>query len=296
MVILTATLPQYANGNFFLQAQGSNISEIAGSLNTFGVFSAPIQSNLAYGITMLPPSGTSYSRFGTTFTSQNGGTQDISALLIAATPPPLVTGGLLLTPTTDQTVNQPDNTTLTFNAGTGADAAQISATDNLIAVDANTIALLANADGAGDPGSVVIQAATGSSSGSIAAMTGSVIQLAGIVFEDYRIVSSDTTIDYTFTASCAIIDASLNDVILTLPNELQLFGGPFGVDTMELPVVRYDFSPSANTVTVMATSPSTIQGEASITLPNKTCVTLLGVTDPNTGNLIWIIQTDNRPA
>lgn len=93
MVIVTATLPQYANGNFFLQSAGSNINQVAGILNNFGVFAAPILPNVQYGITILPPTGTSYSRFGVAFTSINATTQDITAILTASIPPPFGIGG-----------------------------------------------------------------------------------------------------------------------------------------------------------------------------------------------------------
>lgn len=96
-MIVTATLPQYANGNFFIQALGSNISEVAGTINTFGVFVAVLLPNLDWGITILPASGTSYSRFGTTFTSAAIGTQDITDILTPAIPPPVSNGILLKT-------------------------------------------------------------------------------------------------------------------------------------------------------------------------------------------------------
>lgn len=92
-MIITATLIQYANGTFFVQAPGSNINEVAGQISTFGVLTASLIPNLDYGITILPPEGTSYSRFGALFTAQSDGTQDITAILTAAIPPPVGFGG-----------------------------------------------------------------------------------------------------------------------------------------------------------------------------------------------------------
>lgn len=108
-MIITATLIQYANGTFFVQAPGSNINEVAGQISTFGVLTASLIPNLDYGITILPPEGTSYSRFGALFTAQSDGTQDITAILTAAIPPP-VSGSL------------PDTTNLISGDGTGGGA------------------------------------------------------------------------------------------------------------------------------------------------------------------------------
>lgn len=90
-MIITATIPQYANGTFFIQAPGSNVNEVAGQISNLGLFNASVLPNFWYGITILPAEGTSYSRFGAMFTSSpaSAETQDITAILNAATPPPV---------------------------------------------------------------------------------------------------------------------------------------------------------------------------------------------------------------
>lgn len=91
-VTVTATIPQYGNGNYFIQAVNNNQNQVSGNISNTGQFSTVVIANTLYGITITPPNGSSFSRFGTTFTSVATGTQDISTILEAAIPPPVSSG------------------------------------------------------------------------------------------------------------------------------------------------------------------------------------------------------------
>lgn len=198
---------------------------------------------------------------------------------------------VLLNPTGSQTITQPTGTD--FKVTGGSDIQLISA---LITLQAPIVELVAPVDTSGNAGQIAVIASPGATSGSLVQLQGSVALFAGIGFEAYAIVTTSTTLDFTFGGSVAWIDASSGNITFALPNSLQIAATTVPTDSMEIVIVRNDKTPAGNTVTIAATSPSLIQGAASITMSDKTAITLIATTDPSTGDMTWQIQTDTRPS
>lgn len=208
-------------------------------------------------------------------------------------------GFVELNPTANQIVTQPGSTAFEIKAGSsGASIFAVLPTAVEIATPEVIIQsplqqYVAPLDGSGNPGEMIFSATASPTSGSLVQVFGSVAFFDGIALENYIVVTADTTIDFTFGASVALMDGSYGDVTLTLPNTLAVASSVLPSDAMEMAVIRNDTAPAGHTVTVAAIAPSTIQGLPSITLPNKTAVTLIRTTDA-LGAVVWQIQTDNR--
>lgn len=220
---------------------------------------------------------------------------------------------VLLNPTANQIITQPGSTVFEVKAGGTASELAISPTIVALIGPALTLngttsatintplfqttspvnVLTASVSGS-TPGEFIIQALNTGSSASLLQTSAGITLFSGLTEETYIPVTSTQTINSLFGGSVALVDASAGDISITLPNTLAAIGTTIPADGLELCIIRDDATPAGHLLTILPTGTSTIQGLASLDMPNKSAVTLLATTNPSTGVITWQIQTDNR--
>lgn len=138
------------------------------------------------------------------------------------------------------------------------------------------------------PGEIVFQAtSTAGGNAGLVQFNSGIFLFNGLAFDAYERLTTSKTLTSMEGASYFPIDATSGNVTITLPNTVNVIGTSIPTDSMFVGAVRLDSS--ANTVTLAAVSPTTINGVASITLVPNQAVSLLCITNPSTNIQNWQI-------